>query len=136
MSTESTLWRYLKTGMTGKWLATRIESCAGNGVPDVAYTVKNKHGWMELKYIKEWPKRESTKIKLPLRPEQKLWIATRGKLADGVWVMCKIDNDYYLLDYELAILACDGWTRSEWDMLSNLNWENGINFDELLLELI
>lgn len=129
---ESDLWRYLREGMKGKhFQATRIESSAGNGVPDVAFTIPTKHGWIELKYIKEWPKRPTTLVKLPLRPEQKQWIESRGKLADNVWVICRIADIFYILDHKEAVMLCEGGTRDMWEVLCTRSWSKRIDFDNL-----
>ena len=47
---ESGVWKYIKKGMEGRWDATRIESSAGNGVPDVDYGLPGIAGRLELKY--------------------------------------------------------------------------------------
>lgn len=111
---EASVWQYIKAGMAGKWFATRLESSSGNGVPDVTFSMPNINGFLELKYIPEWPKRPETKVKLPLRPEQKLWISTRGKMGGNVWVLCRISVTFFLLDFNQALLACEGWTEEEW----------------------
>lgn len=128
---ESDLWKYIKTGMIGKWHASRIESSAGNGIPDISFGVQGKNGWIELKYIREWPKRQDTKVKLPLRPEQKHWIKNRGQVSGDVWVLCRIHNEFFLLDYRLAMLAVEGWTKQEWIMNSVLHWRITITFETL-----
>ena len=135
--TESGLWAYIKKGMlTSGWHVTRIESSAGNGVPDVSFGIPEKNGFIELKYIKEWPKRESTKVKLPLRPEQKHWLKARGQLSGNVWVICRIEDYFYLLDYDSAIIACDvGWTQDEWKKHSNQYWWKSIDFKGLYIAL-
>lgn len=129
---ECYLWQYLREGMSGQWLATRIESSAGHCIPTVAYTVDRMHGWLELKYIKEWPKIPVTKVALPLRPEQKLWINTRGKLGRNVYVLCKIENEFFLLNHRAAIESSEGWTRKEWHNTAYLTgyWKNKIDFEE------
>lgn len=129
---EASVWQYIKAGMAGRWLATRLESSSGNGVPDVVFSMPNINGFLELKYIKEWPKRPDTKVKLPLRPEQKLWISTRGKMGGNVWVLCRIEDDFFLLNDTLAIAACEGWDKFEWARNCNLAWPRRVNyFDEL-----
>lgn len=130
---ESSLWAYIRKGMEGRWLPTRIESSSGNGVPDVAFAISRNHGWLELKYIPEWPKRTSTPVKLPLRPEQKLWILTRGKLAGNIWVLCRIGSSFFLLDWKEAIEATEGWLPEQW--YSARHWLNRINFDQLYKEI-
>jgi hypothetical protein len=133
---ESTVNRYIREGLKGyPILLTRIESSVGNGVPDITYCSKTGHGWIETKYIREYPKRETTKIKLPLRPEQKLWIKTRGSLGGNVWVLCKIGDVFFLLTHEQAVRACDGWTTFEWFDNSHRVWEKGISFVELKYNL-
>jgi len=119
---ESSVYSYLKSLLVGKTLLSRIESCTGNGVPDVACAIKSAHHWIEVKYLKEWPKRETTLVKLPLRPEQKLWIATRGELSGNVWVFIRIEDDFFLLTWKEAIQACNGWTRDEWKVMAYGSW--------------
>lgn len=128
---ESSLWQYIRQGMLGKWHATRIESSSGNGVPDVSFGIPGTNGWMELKYIKEWPVRDTTKVKLPLRPEQKHWIKVRGCLSGNVWVLIRIENNFFLLDWGQAVEACDGWRFKDYVENSTANWVNRVDFDEL-----
>ena len=127
---ESGVWSYLRNGMAGRWHATRIESSAGNGVPDVNFALPTgTSGWIELKYIPEWPKRSDTLIKLPLRPEQFHWIRTRGKMAGNVWVFTRIENVYFLLEWKEAVSAADGWDRATW--MGKSHWPVGkLKFDE------
>lgn len=133
---ESTLWNYIKKGLLGKWHATRIESSSGNGVPDISYGMPYINGWIELKYVKEWPKRATTRVKLPLRPEQKHWIATRGGLSGHVWVICRVQDTFFLISYHSAIHLTEiGATRSDWPMWATLTWDDKIDFNELYNEL-
>jgi hypothetical protein len=132
---ESDLWKYLRQGLLGKCHMTRIESSAGNGVPDVSLGLPGKNAWIELKYIPSWPKRSTTKVKLPLRPEQKHWIQARGSISGNVWVLVRIENDFFLLDWVICKEAAEeGWTKQEWRescSVYKLVWYNRIDFDEL-----
>lgn len=113
---ESGVWAQLKEKMkfTG-WHAVRIESSSGNGVPDVTYGLQDINGWIELKYIKEWPKRATTLVKLPLRPEQKFFFQKRGELSGNVWCFIRIQDTFFLLSYKEALEAAyHGWTKDEW----------------------
>jgi hypothetical protein len=115
---------------------TRIESSAGNGVPDVSLGLPGKSVWIELKYIPSWPKRATTKVKLPLRAEQKHWIDARGRMSGDVWVLVRIENDFFLVYWrECKEAAEDGWTQKEWRESCSefgLVWYNKIDFNELL----
>lgn len=134
---ESGLWAYIKRGMLGYWHATRIESSAGNGVPDVNFAMfeSGNQGWVELKYIDEWPKRLTTKVKLPLRPEQKLWINVRGKISGNIWVIIRIQEHFFLLQWQQINDACEGWTSCEWIENSHHTWYKRIEFFELVDQL-
>jgi hypothetical protein len=129
------LWQYIRRGLCPFAHLTRIESSAGNGVPDVSVGMPKKHLWIELKNIVAWPKRNTTKIKLPLRPEQRLWIATRGKISGNVWVICRIDKSIFLLTWQEALLAYEGWTSAEWVENSRSYWPSKVDFGALHREL-
>jgi hypothetical protein len=132
---EAGVWKYIKEGMKSFWLASRIESSAGNGIPDVVFTLpsvlkrNSRHGFMELKYIPEWPKKEDTLIKLPLRQEQKIWIMGRGAIAGGVWVLVRIADTFFILDYKQVIQTFQGLPKAEWYKFKH--WEKKIEFREL-----
>ena len=130
---ESDLWKYVRAGLQTRCHLTRIESSAGNGVPDVSVGLPGKNAWIELKYIPEWPKRPGTKVKLPLRPEQKHWIKNRGHLSGDVWVICRIANTTFLLAWSVTeFLTTSGVPGSEWVNWSARHWDMGsICFTEL-----
>ena len=131
---ESGVWQYLRKGlMPFNVHMTRIESSAGNGVPDVTIGVPGKQLWVELKYIAEWPKRNTTKVKLPLRPEQKHWIKARGELSGDVWVLVRIQSSFFLMKWHEALDACNGWTFEEYcnKFAFSRCWVDRINFNEL-----
>lgn len=111
---ESGVWHTLSNGMKGLWHATRLESSAGNGVPDVSFGVPGVNGFIELKHIKTWPVLSSTAVKLPLKPEQKLWISIRGQITRNVWVLCRIEDSFALLTSFQAIRACEGLYYYQW----------------------
>lgn len=132
---ESTVWSYLKQGMKHYWIAFRIESCAGNGVPDVCFAMPGFFGFIELKYIKEWPVRPSTLVKLPLRPEQVLWIKRYGSCVGKVWAFIRIEDDFFLLTWEQALEACQGWAKEYWLRYSLRRWHGRVDFTEISQDL-
>lgn len=130
--TESSLWKYIRNGLVGKCHITRIESSAGNGVPDVTLGLPGKTIWIELKYTKEWPKRDTTKVKLPLRPEQKHWIKQRGMISGNVWVMWRIHDEFYLIPWSKCTELTEvGAERDDLVLSCYLYSKNRIDFEEL-----
>lgn len=133
---EASLWNYIKKGLAGRGLLNRIESSVGNGIPDVLFCIPQKFLWIELKYVKEWPKRNTTKVKLPLRPEQVIWINSRGNLSGLVFVLIKIENDFFLIKHnEINELYANGSTKDEWiNLFKNRQryWSRRIDFSQLM----
>ena len=127
---EAGVWQTLKQGI-GMWaLTTRIETSTGNGVPDVVVHLPGKHAFIEIKYIPEWPKRPTTKVCCPLRPEQRLWLFTRGKFSGNCWVFIRIANDFFLMPWDVAIHMHDkGFTKEEWYKYP-FCWHNSVNWEE------
>lgn len=74
------MWDNLRPLMAGLD-PVRIESHMTQGNPDVNYL----HGWVELKYLRCWPKRPSTRVRFPhdFSAEQRSW-ATRRAAAGGL----------------------------------------------------
>jgi len=61
---EKSLWGYLRRGMKGRWgHVNRHEDLLGIGIADVSYYHRG-NSWIELKEVKELPKRETTGINL------------------------------------------------------------------------
>jgi hypothetical protein len=117
--------------MQGVWHATRIESSSGNGMPDVSYGVKGINGFMELKYMPRWPKLATTRVKLPLRLEQEIWIRNRGGIAGNVWVLCRVEDDFFLFNDAQALCASQGQLVKWWFTTNFLYCHGRIDFTAL-----
>lgn len=128
---ESGVWSYVKQGMLGRWHAIRIESSAGDGFPDVDFGMYNVAGKLEIKYEREWPKRTDTKLKLPLRPAQRLFFKLRGPLTGNLWSFFRVEDCFFLLDWKQALEASNGWTKAEYILNSRLYWHKRVNWEEL-----
>lgn len=98
---ESAFWRsilekFLKALKGFKKDFKRIENNVSSGTPDVNYCIEGKEGWIELKHAKEWPKRGGPLKLRHFSPEQRLWIKTRQKAGGNVYVLLKVERDYFL----------------------------------------
>jgi hypothetical protein len=69
-----------------------VENLVCPGTPDVNYI----HGWIELKYVKNWPKRGGV-LKLDhFTPTQKAWILRRRIAGGLVFVLLCVGNEWVL----------------------------------------
>ena len=101
MSSESALWQTTKRGLSPFGRLVRIESpLTEPGIPDVIYCLLGHSGWIELKQIDSWPKRDTTALKIPhLRLEQVLFLENwcRRHASGKAWGLFQIARDYLLL---------------------------------------
>ena len=75
--------------------AERVENIFKDGTPDVNHV----HGWMELKYLKEWPKRVDTVVSFSrYTVDQRNWLRRRWQAGGGTSLM----------------LALGGGRKAEW----------------------
>jgi hypothetical protein len=76
MAAENNLWQTIRPRLQrAGFFCQRIETSTGEGVPDVWIGKGDDYIWIENKAIKEWPKRESSRVfgDDGLRTEQVNW---------------------------------------------------------------
>jgi hypothetical protein len=91
--------------------AQPVENMTRIGCPDVECIL----GWIELKKTKEWPSRDTTKVRLDhdLSKGQRIWLRRRAKKGGNAWVLIQIDQDFLLLKGDVAAYLVGESTRSE-----------------------
>ena len=88
---ESALWKTLKKHLSSRGHLIRVESSVGLGVPDVNYCFSGKDGWIELKEIKQFPKRPDTPVRLPhFTSAQRNWLRRRAQCGGRVFVLVRV----------------------------------------------
>lgn len=116
MTREKSLWKYLKEGMQGKWIASRHEEMSARGIPDISYGMNGVNGWIELKTISRWPARSNTLVRIRhLTQPQKLFIIRRGQMGGNCYILLRVGRREHLL-----------FTWDSISMLGHLNKENTI----------
>lgn len=108
--------------------AIAVENPVYPGTPDVNHI----HGWIELKWLRSWPKRKDTIVKIEhYTLEQKLWIRRRHKNGGQVTLLLQCGNTWLLFD---AIMAqqVGSLTREELESLATVKWNNGLVERELI----
>lgn len=117
---EGNLWKDLRPLLAGLD-PVRIESHdTDTGIPDVNITL----GWIELKYMREWPKRATTPLRVDhFTVEQRAWLTRRWAAGGSCWVILKVGADEWLLfrGYIAALYlgqvarnALYGYTLARW----------------------
>jgi len=102
----------------------------GPGTPDVNYI----EGWIELKWLRAWPKRPGTPVKLDhdLEPQQRAWLRRRRRRGGAAWVMLQCRKEWLLWHGEVAAEIIGTATREELIARCHRYWPNGLNGDELI----
>lgn len=130
---ESRLWKYLRDGMGNRWQANRIESSTSVGIPDVEFAVFGASGWLELKTLDEFPKRDTTNVRIPhFTPEQRLWFRNRAKYKHDCFLMVRVGSEHFLFaGYQLPLI---GETTAEgWRKQAIRYWPDKVDFDDLAI---
>lgn len=90
--------------------AIPVENPAFPGTPDVNYI----GGWIELKWIEEWPKRNDTVVRIDHYTPQQRVFAIRRRLAGGTcWLLLQCRREWLLFDSAVAATHINGSTRTE-----------------------
>lgn len=94
--------------------AISVENPALPGTPDVNYI----GGWMELKYIRDWPKRDSTTVRLDhFTQQQRIWLIRRWMNFGQCWLCLQVSKtrDWFLFTGKDAgmSLAKDGCNKAK-----------------------
>lgn len=91
----------------------------GPGTPDVSFA----RGWMELKSVEHWPKREATPLRLPhFTPGQRVWLVQHCAAGGWAFLLIKVARDWMLFDGIWAARYLGEITREE--MLENTLWHS------------
>lgn len=131
---ESNLWAKLRTNMVGTYWseATRHEDKLSRGIADVSFCQEGRHGWMELKWVADWPARDSTIIRIPhYSTEQKAFLDIKGKAGGNTWLFLQIGSDHLLFDFQAAQTVGDVPKAELIDLAEGGYWERRLKYDEL-----
>ncbi len=79
-----------------------IEMKITSGFPDYAYALRCRNrvveGWCELKFLKEWPRRPATPVRVPsLKLRQVRWMERHHEFGGRVSLLLQVGRGTYLL---------------------------------------
>jgi hypothetical protein len=135
LMSESNLWRYIQKNLKSYGVLSRVENAFYKGMPDVNYLIDGVEGWIELKFISQFPARQNTIVRVPhFTEEQKIWHEQRVKYKGNTTVLIQVERDYFIFKKD-KIKLVGSLTRNSMVKLANKHWPKRINFKELRKEL-
>lgn len=127
------MWHNLRDRIGLHWNATRHEDKLNLGVPDVSFGALGVNGWIELKAIKGWPKRQNSPVSIPhYSKEQRIWIYQRGQYSKCVWALLRVGREWLLFDPMSARLVLGIGTADEHRRAARKIWIDTPPVDEFL----
>ena len=101
-----------------------VENVCLPGTPDVNYA----GGWIELKWLKSWPEKEGTPIRIPhYTNQQRVFAMKRDKAGERCWWLLNVEktNDWLLLDGTVAAKLIGTATKSDLIAAAAVHWNSG-----------
>lgn len=113
--------------------AVPVENAARFGTPDINYI----EGWLELKYVPNWPRRWDTPVRVPsFKPMQRVWIARRSELGGRVHVLLRVENEWLLLPPLWAVENLGQATRPSLRSAAIGRWERKLEAHQLIDKML
>ena len=90
--TEKNFWTYIRSNLVVRGVQTyRVENKVAVGMPDVHYIHEGVSGWIELKFMNDWPKKRMT---TGLMQTQAMWLETYYLNGGNSWIMLRIGREF------------------------------------------
>ena len=90
--TEKNFWTYIRSNLVVRGVQTyRVENKVAVGMPDVHYIHEGVSGWIELKFMNDWPKKRMT---TGLMQTQAMWLETYHLNGGNSWIMLRIGREF------------------------------------------
>lgn len=110
--------------------AQAIETHIRKGVPDVHFI----EGWIELKWLRAWPKKPDTIVSLdhPVTKEQRVWLKRRWMRGGNCWLILQCRNEYFAFDGLVASNRVGRVTQQELRKIAYRTWTTKPTGEELI----
>ncbi|MCP4377699.1 MAG: hypothetical protein GY794_16175 [bacterium] len=131
---ESNMWRNMRQRMHPYWdEATRHEDKFNSGIADVSFVCGGAHGWIELKQIDAWPKRDRTIVRCKhYTKQQRDFLKAKGAAGGNAWLFVKIGREYLLFDWQQAQqVFVSELNTAETRMLAYSTWKGRMDWGDL-----
>lgn len=109
--------------------AISVENKIHPGTPDVNYM----EGWIELKWLRAWPKRGDTVVRLShFNVSQRLWLKRRCNLGGSSWLLLQCRREWLLFTGRDAADYVGRVTRDGLYRCARVLWTQGLIKRELV----
>lgn len=123
---ESLLWQQHVSKLKNFGMCKRIEDSTQAGVSDVVYCLRwlderPVSGWCELKRLKDWPKRSTTKILLPhFTIDQANFLRDWGRAGMGSYLLAQVGVTFLVWRWHHAHAIQAGLMRNQFKGLAEV----------------
>lgn len=109
--------------------AIAVENPCLPGTPDVNFI----EGWIELKWLRSWPKKEETIVKLDhYSQQQKVWAFRRRRAGGSCWFMLQCGREWLIMDGAVAALWVNKCTKAELIAKSVVYFKSGLDIPAMI----
>ena len=109
--------------------AIAVENRIGTGTPDVNFI----GGWVELKWLRRWPRSEERVVTIShFTIQQRNWLKRRWRRGGACWLLLQVHHEWLLFTGDVAAAhvgrASTLWLRE----LAYRRWDKGMKYKELI----
>jgi hypothetical protein len=109
--------------------AIAVENPCRPGTPDVNYI----EGWIELKWLRSWPKGKDTIVRLDhYTQQQRIWAYQRRKAGGQCWFLLQCGRDWILMDGAVAAMYAGRCTKAELIAHATAYLSSGLSQQDLI----
>lgn len=109
--------------------AIAVENPCLPGTPDVNYV----EGWIELKWLRNWPKRADTIVQLDhYTAQQRIWALRRRKAGGQCWFLLQCGREWILMDGAVAAMYAGKSTKAELIEHAVAYTDNGLTANDMI----
>jgi len=109
--------------------AIAVENPCLPGTPDVNFI----EGWIELKWLRSWPKRDDTTVRLEHYTKvQRVWAFRRRRAGGQCWMLIQCGREWLLMDGAVAALTIGHCTKAELIAHSEAYFKTGLDAETMI----
>jgi len=109
--------------------AKTVENSIGPGTPDINYI----EGWIELKWLRNWPRRDDTIVTIPhFTLGQRRWLRNRHERGGNAWLLLQCRVEWLLFHGLDAHDYVGRLSRTGLYKVARERWTRGLNDKELV----